>query len=193
MEIHKDVININQISEEESEESRSTEEYHRGDVININLQNIERKKKKTLNYKDLEGFTEVKSKYIKHFHGSWLKFLNKKTNQIYQGGFLDKIIHNVIYLRCPSKENLTVSLYENTFYIKVINENYISLLELLKEHEKQIYEENIKYKELLDYKNNIINMINCGNLIYNFIKFKQIISLISIGKCFIYIYFLCVF
>ena len=40
MEIHKDVININQISEEESEESRSTEEYHRGDVININLQNI---------------------------------------------------------------------------------------------------------------------------------------------------------
>ena len=159
---NQDVINININQNSDSSETENSENYQK-DFININFENT-KKKKKTLDYKDLEGFTEIKSKYVKHFHGAWLKFLNKKTNQIHQGGFLDKISNGIVYLRCPSKENVTIYLNENVFYIKNINENYISLLELLKEQDKRLYEESIKYKQLLDYKNNITNLINSGKL-----------------------------
>lgn len=116
------------------------------------------KKQKTHN---LDGFVEIKKEYLKHLHGSWIKYLCLKTNKLYTGGFLDKIQDNKIYLRCPAKDNFIVDFNGNQFYVKEKNENYMALLDLVMAHQKDIF-------GLVSYKKKIIKMIQDGEI--KFIK-----------------------
>ncbi|MFM2394375.1 MAG: hypothetical protein RLZZ546_2357, partial [Bacteroidota bacterium] len=122
--------------------------------------------KKIRNFSELQGFVEVQPEYIKHLHGSWLKYSTKY--HVKSGGFLDKIEEDKVYLRCPSKENVVVDKYRYTFYVKETNENFISLMELISQVNKKNYSNSVKFNELLDFKNKMLKMINDGKI--KFIK-----------------------
>lgn len=120
---------------------------------------IKKQKKQVIH--NLDGFVEIKKEHIKHLHGSWLKYMCKKTSKLYTGGFLDKIEKDMVFLRCPSKDNLVVDINTCQFFIKEKNENYLALQDLIISHQKEMH-------TLVNYKKKIIKMINDGEI--KFIK-----------------------
>ncbi len=91
---------------------------------------------------ELLNYNEVHSDYLKHLHGSWIKFLDLNTNLYNSGGFLSKIDLNVATFRVPaSKDEINVNIDDKIFYVKKDNENYIALQDFL------VFKEHIKYNE----------------------------------------------
>ena len=137
------------------------------------VNNISPKTNSNKQYIELQGYSEIQPEYIRHLHGSWIKFSDKKNGKIYSGGFLQKIYDKKIFLRCPAqgKENLEVPLDGYIFYTKNSGENYMSLQDLLKEHEKALYNinENFskKHSDLIGFKTKMIKMLNDGKISRN--------------------------
>jgi hypothetical protein len=97
----------------------------------------------------LEGHIEIKFEYLKHLHGSYIKFSNNITHLVNSGGFIQSVTENSVTLRQPAKQDTLViqDPLDHTFYVKDDNPNYLSLRELL------ILKENIEYREKqLQYK-----------------------------------------
>lgn len=145
-------------------ESESDAENTQAQTLTISMPTVKSKKskEKKIDPKTLEGFVELKKEYIRHLHGSWLKYVNISTKKVEVGGFLDKLENSTAYLRCPSRDNTKVNMDENIFFVKDKDLNYLALLELLREKERELF-------SLYSYKKKIVNMINNGE-----IKFKKV-------------------
>jgi len=88
--------------------------------------------KKSPNKVDLENYVEIKTKYLKHLHGSWVKYFDLSSEEYNTGGFIYRVNSDYIFLRIPSmQEHQSVALHNKTFYIKRDNENYNSLQDLM--------------------------------------------------------------
>ncbi len=134
------------------------------ETLTINMPSIKKPKRvpkeKKIDPRTLEGFVELKKEHIRHLHGSWLKYVNVNTKKVEVGGFLDKIENSMVCLRCPSKDNIKVDVNDNIFFVKDKDSNYLALLDLLREKERELF-------ALYSYKKKIVDMINNGE-----IKFK---------------------
>lgn len=125
------------------------------EIEDVNQKSFKDKKLKNINH--LEGFVEIQQKYIRHLHGSWLKYSDQRS--VFSGGFLDKIEENKVFLRCPAKENIVVDINDHIFYVKQTNENFIALLELVKDYEHQNFTVDTKVNELREFKTKILKLI----------------------------------
>lgn len=115
-----------------------------------NTNNLEYKLKSN----HLAGYEEVSHKYLYHLHGSWIKC--EKGN-----GFLKKVSQDTLVIHDIKEGISEISIDEGPFYVKKTDLNYQYLLWLVKDHEKQIQQEKVKF---LDFKNKINNMITNGKL-----------------------------
>jgi hypothetical protein len=112
---------------------------------------IQKKSRGSSNLKrvDLDGHIEIKFEYLKHLHGSYIKFSNNITQIVSSGGFIQNVSKITVTLRQPAKQDTLViqDPLDHTFYVKDDNPNYLSLRELL------ILKENLEYREKqLQYK-----------------------------------------
>jgi hypothetical protein len=95
----------------------------------------------------LDGFTEVKSEYLIHLHGAWLKYIDNETKNCYSGGFLVScdFMTSVptITIRVPSKSELIeIQVKNKSWYIKKDAPNFLSLQDLIKEKDRVKFEKN---------------------------------------------------
>jgi hypothetical protein len=89
----------------------------------------------------LLDFVEIKSSYLKHLHGSYIKW--SKGDLINSGGFVQTVNKDCAVFRTPSKkdsDNEIVYFDGVIFYVKKGNLNYQSISELIIEREKIEYE-----------------------------------------------------
>lgn len=131
------------------------------EIPEVLQKNKQKKDKKVI---DITGFVELRKKHIKHFHGMWLRYSNKTSGKLFQGGFLDLIENDQATLRCPASKNISISIDSHTFYIKETNENYIALKRLLNEHSRDIYLKESEIEELKSFKKRILNLLETGKI-----------------------------
>ena len=81
---------------------------------------------------DLDGWVEIKGKYLKHLHGSWVKYYDYSTDSNDTGGFIFEVTRDFAKIRIPSLGvRREVALHDKRFYVKETEENYISLQGLM--------------------------------------------------------------
>lgn len=128
------------------------------DTLTINIGGIKTKKSsKEKKEVSLDGFVEIHYTYLVHIHNSWIRYLDKETDIIHSGGFLNKCDFEtsvkIIYLRIPSK-NEVIELETNKniiCYVKSDNLNYQSIKPFVDENKRIRFEYNnllIKYNKL---------------------------------------------
>ena len=138
--------------------------------IIIKSKNNKRNSIKNRQITQLENCVEIKTSNIKYFYGCWVKAIHIKTQEYHSGGFLTKIIEDIIFLRNSHNiELISFDINRFTFYVKKDSEHYISMqnIELEREevnlHLKQIKSKlkNIQEKEKqLEEKENEIMKFN---------------------------------
>ena len=136
----------------------------------------------------LENHISIKVEYLRYFYGCWIKAIHKKSQEYHSGGFLTRIMEDIIYLRNIQQEDLVqfdVNLF--TFYVKKTSEQYISMQDIELEKEKM---KNYMKKIKSDMKNVDIQQKNINeqqqklqNDILQFQKIKiKFLKLFEDGK-----------
>lgn len=113
-------------------------------TINIKSSQIKQKKEKKESVVSLEGFVQVKYKYLVHLHNSWIRYTRLEDGEIkvHQGGFLVKTdlgtSVKIVYLRIPAKNETLELIVDNDtlFYVKSDNLNYNAIKNFIYEFEK---------------------------------------------------------
>lgn len=84
----------------------------------------------------LEDHINIKVEYIRYFYGCWIKAIHKKSQEYHSGGFLNKVIEDIIFLRNIQQELVEFDINLFTFYVKKNSEQYISMQDIELEKEK---------------------------------------------------------
>ncbi len=102
--------------------------------------------------KQLEDQVEVHPEYIRFLSGSWVKAVNKETNQYNSGGFLAKVEEGRAFLRTPkSKDLVEIIVKSHYFYCKSTSEQYKAVQEITLgyeklKHDRYVFEQEQKKK-----------------------------------------------
>lgn len=106
----------------------------------------------------LDGFVEIPYTYLVHLHNSWIRYMDKESDIIHSGGFLNSCDFDtsvkIVYLRIPSKnEVIELEITKDVvFYVKKDNLNYQSIKPFIEENKRIRFEYNsllAKYQEIL--------------------------------------------
>jgi len=149
-----------------------------------NKNNNNKNKNNNKKITQLENCIEIKSSNIKYFYGCWVKAIHIKSQEYHSGGFLSRIIEDIIFLRNSHNiEPLSFDTNHFVFYVKKDSEHYLAMqsIELEREettfHLKQI---KIKLKNIQEKENELKNFEIEKN---NFLKIKnKFLELFYLGK-----------
>jgi hypothetical protein len=112
-------------------------------ILKINLKDVVKKPSVKCSQELSDDYIEIIHKYIKIYHGCWIKYKSKEDDNIKPGGFLIDITEDdVAVLRNIRKDVFNVNLYDNIFYVKYDTPHHKAVKEIIQEKEKLLY--NIK-------------------------------------------------
>lgn len=129
------------------------------ETLTINIaSSISTKKSNKTKEVSLDGFVEIPYNYLVHLHNSWIRYLDKESDIIHSGGFLNSCDFDtsvkIVYLRIPSKNQVTeLEITKDiVFYVKKDNLNYQSIKPFIEENKRIRFEYNsllAKYNKLI--------------------------------------------
>ena len=81
---------------------------------------------------NLENYIQVNPDYLRYLHGSWVKYVNKETDEYDAGGFITDVTSYRVNIRTPQRQELSdIAISKNKFYVNKDDKNYQSLREFM--------------------------------------------------------------
>jgi hypothetical protein len=107
-----------------------------------------------------DDFIEIIPKYIDIYHGCWIKYQNKESQETYPGGYLIDVSDDVVTLRNIRRDVFELPLYENYFYCKMDVPHHKAVKGIIEEKDKfsrRIEEFNMERRKFLETKKQFLN------------------------------------
>jgi hypothetical protein len=84
-----------------------------------------------------DDYIEIICKYLKIYQGTWVKYQNKESEELFSGGYLvDVTDEDIAIIRNIRKEIFEVGIYEHYFFAKQDSPHHSAVKEIIKEKEK---------------------------------------------------------